>query len=319
MTSPWTAATAGFLVCAATLPLVLLVARRWRLYQAAGPLDLHSRSIPRLGGIGILLGLLFALAVSPAFLFRENLALLVALVVVWLSGLTDDLRRLPPGLRFLPQTASGVLLWWAGWQLSVPGPAVLRLLLTLFYVVLLINAFNMLDGADGLAGGVSAVIALGFLLWFAGSANTLGAAVAAALLGSCLGFLLYNFPPAKIFMGDSGSNALGFLIAFLSLEFYRRQPDPGLHWLLPLLFAALPILDLLFAVLRRLSRGHSPFAGDRQHFYDLLLQRGWSPRRVFFVTSIGTSVLVFLGWLLGRQDLSALLLLFGLLALCLRG
>ena len=317
MTSFWFLTLVSFAACAIVLPLVLFVARRWHLYVVAVPLDIHTQSIPRLGGVGILVGLLASLALSPAFRFRENLALLVALLVVWLTGLIDDLRHFRSGVRLLFQTSAALLLWWAGWQLPVPGPAVFSLFLTSFYVVLLINAFNMLDGADGLAGGVSGVIAMGFLLWFAGNANSLGAAVAAALLGGCLGFLLFNFPPAKIFMGDSGSLTLGFLIAFLSLEFYRRQPVPGLHWLVPLLFTALPILDLVFAVLRRLSKGLSPFTGDRQHFYDLLLQHGCSSRQVFFISSLGTAILVWLGWLFGRQELSALLPLLGLLALCL--
>jgi len=238
-----TAAIVGFFACASTLPLVLFAARRWHLSHAAGPLDIHFRPIPRLGGIGILVGLLASLASSPAFRVRENLGLLAALAVVWLTGLTDDLRRLPPILRFLLQTSAALLLWWAGGQLPVPGPSIFSLPVTIFFVVLLINALNMLDGSDGLAAGVSAVIALGFMLWFAATTNSRGAAVAASLLCTCLGFLLFNFPPAKIFMGDSGSYVLGLLVAFLSLEFYRHRPSPGLHWLLPLFFVALPILD----------------------------------------------------------------------------
>ena len=314
ITSPWSLAVASFLACAAALPLVLFFSRRSHFNAAPGPLDIHTRPISRLAGVGILLGLLLALAISPIFHFRDHLAFLVALLLVWLTGLADDLRRLPPLLRFLLQTASAILLWWAGWRF--PVPALASLLLTWFFVVLFINAFNMLDGADGLAAAVSAVISLGFLLWFVSTADFLGAAVAAALLGACVGFLLFNFPPAKIFMGDSGSYTLGFLIAFLSLEFYRYQPAPGLHWLLPLLLAALPLLDLFFAVLRRLANGLSPFTGDRRHFYDLLLQRGWSPRRVCAISSLGTAVLVLLGWLFGGENVSVLFPLAGMLALC---
>jgi len=303
----WFPASVGFFACAATLPFVLLVARRWQLIRAAGSLDIHSRPVPRLGGVGILAGLLAVFVSHPSFQFEAHLALLGATLTIWLTGLTDDLWRLHPGLRLILQTASSATLWFAGWQLPVPGPFFLNLFFTALFIVLLINAFNMLDGSDGLAAGVSTIIALGFLVWFAATSNSFGAAIAASLFGSCLGFLLFNFPPARIFMGDSGSYTLGFVFALLSLEFLRLQPGLGFHWFLPFLFSAFPVLDLLYAVFRRLLARTSPLEGDRGHFYDLLLQRGWSPRRVFFVSSLGTAILVSLGWLLGRWEAATLM------------
>ena len=304
-TPPLASVSYAFLICAATLPLVEFAARRWHLFKIPGPLDLHSEPTPRLGGVSILLGLLVPLAISPTFLFREYRAFFAALLIVWLAGLADDVRRLLPLLRIVLQAVASVVVWWAGWRFPLGGGWVCTLFVTVFFVVLLINAMNMLDGADGLAGGVCLVIAFGFLLCFLHIGNSRGVTLAAALLGACLGFLLFNFPPAKIFMGDAGSHTLGFYIAFLSLEYYHRLPTPGFHWLVPVVFAAVPVLDLHFAVLRRLSKRTSPFTGDRQHFYDLLLQRGWSPRQVFFICALGTALLISLGWLLCRRDHAA--------------
>src|SRR5262249_36507533 len=137
-----------------------------------------------------------------------------------------------------------------------------------------------------------------------------GGAVSWSLLGACLGFLAYNFPPARIFMGDSGSTVLGVLIAFLSLDFYRVHHHLGSHWLLPLVFAALPLMDFFLAVIRRLRKRVSPFSGDRGHFYDLLLDRGWSSMHVALGAYAVTGGLLVVGWLCIHPDwkLSVLLL-----------
>jgi UDP-GlcNAc:undecaprenyl-phosphate/decaprenyl-phosphate GlcNAc-1-phosphate transferase len=143
-------------------------------------------------------------------------------------------------------------------------------------------ALSFLDGADGLTAGVTGIIALGYLIFAGTVLGVVGHALAFSLLGACLGFLLFNFPPAKIFMGDSGGEVLGFSVAFRSLDFITTKGAtaavPSLMF--PILAAALPLFDALLAILRRVESGRSPFDGDRRHFYDLLLSAGWSPRRV---------------------------------------
>jgi UDP-GlcNAc:undecaprenyl-phosphate GlcNAc-1-phosphate transferase len=125
----------------------------------------------------------------------------------------------------------------------------------------------------------------------------LGAVGAWSLLGASLGFLAFNFPPAEIFLGDSGSTVLGFSLAFLALDSCRAGASANSLPLFPVIFAAVPLLDAAFAVLRRLRNYGSPLAGDRRHFYDLLLARGWSPRRVSFICYSITAALVAAGWL----------------------
>jgi UDP-GlcNAc:undecaprenyl-phosphate GlcNAc-1-phosphate transferase len=155
---------------------------------------------------------------------------------------------------------------------------------------------NMLDGADGLAAGVASIITLAFILLTSSQIDPWGKVLEFSFLGSCVGFLLFNFPPAKIFMGDSGSTVLGFVLAVMSLSFYRHSPRDHNSVLVPLLFAGVPLFDAAFAVVRRLGRGISPFQGDREHFYDLLLKSGWSARNVAFASYAATILLVIVGF-----------------------
>jgi len=281
----------SFCTTCAMIPLILWFARKHELYDPLGPLKIHTAPTPRLGGIGITAGLLSGTIVSGGV--AGSLAVYLSLLLVWVAGLIDDLFGLSPWVRLIIQAAAGVLIWLAGWSAPV-GHAGWNLLATVLLIVAFINAMNMLDGADGLAVGVSGIIALGFIF----STSHAGASVRPlefSLVGCCIGFLMFNFPPAKIFMGDSGSTVLGFALAVLALNFYRQKPVNHVSTLVPLLFAAVPLLDAVFAVMRRVRRGTSPFTGDREHSYDLLLQRGWSARKVAFCLYALTATLVTAG------------------------
>jgi UDP-GlcNAc:undecaprenyl-phosphate GlcNAc-1-phosphate transferase len=157
----------------------------------------------------------------------------------------------------------------------------LSLFLTIFYVVGAINAMNMQDGLDGLAAGMALLSALGFAVLSIQMGQSFKFLIASILSGILIGFLVYNFNPAFIFMGDSGSYFLGFVLAYLSVSFTSLQ-----HWstfLAPVLIVGAPVLDTAFAILRRLKKGVSPFSGDRSHFYDLLVSRGFSIRQTVLI------------------------------------
>jgi UDP-GlcNAc:undecaprenyl-phosphate GlcNAc-1-phosphate transferase len=217
-------------------------------------------------------------------------------------------------VRLLAQLAAGFMLSQTLWNLTLFDHPLLDSILTCLFVAVFVNAFNFLDGSDGIAGGVAALVALGYAAVYATPTTGAGGAVAWSLLGACLGFLAYNFPPARIFMGDSGSTMLGFLIAFLSLDFYRVHHRIGSHWLLPLVFAGLPLMDFLLAIIRRLRNRVSPFAGDRGHFYDLLLDRGWSSLHVALGAYAVTGGLLVIGWLSIHPDWKISVLLLFVLA-----
>ena len=169
------------------------------------------------------------------------------------------------------------------------------------------NQFNprghpdFVEGADGIATGVAGIGAVAYIVLPGAANDTLAFAVAWSLAGACAGFLLFNFPPAKIFLGDSGSTALGFGMAFLGLDFYRLRPAAGASIFLPLMVAGLPLLDAGLTVIRRLRNPLSLIHGDRRHFYDLLLARGWSPRRIALTCYGITARLSVIGWVGERK------------------
>jgi UDP-GlcNAc:undecaprenyl-phosphate GlcNAc-1-phosphate transferase len=285
--------------CLAALPIVKRLARHFNLYDAPGPLKIHHGSIPRLGGIAMLIGILagsltlYKVAPKPSFLP------IVVFVLVWAVGLVDDVRSLAAVLRFCVQIASGAVLWLAGWRLQWFSSELLDLVATCLFVAFLINAINLLDGMDGLAASTAALVSTGFLLISAGGPNVLETTVASSLLGVSIGILAVNAPPAEMFMGDSGSTLIGIALAFLSLNWVRAQSDP--HSILtPLIFLGVPLADAALAILRRARSRKKLFTGDRRHFYDILLQRGWTVESVLRVSVGATALLVLAGWLCVR-------------------
>jgi UDP-GlcNAc:undecaprenyl-phosphate/decaprenyl-phosphate GlcNAc-1-phosphate transferase len=174
-----------------------------------------------------------------------------------------------------------------------------------------VRSFNFLDGADGLCAGVAGIIAAAYLIMPGFALSSLGSTVAWSLLGVSVGFLVSNFPPARIFMGDSGSTVLGFSAAFLAFDFCRANATTarGLALAFPILTAALPLLDGILAVLRRLHEKRSPLLGDRRHFYDLLLELNWSPRRVALTIYALTAAMCILAWIVLKCDFTHALLL----------
>jgi UDP-GlcNAc:undecaprenyl-phosphate GlcNAc-1-phosphate transferase len=291
------AAGSAFLVCLVLLPPIRAVALRLRLYDALGPLKIHTRAIPRLGGIAIVWALLIGVALTS---FALHIAgpprgFFLGLSIIWVVSLVDDLRPLSPYFRLAAQIAAAVVAWRTEHSFTVQGSALLGLVFTIFWVVLFVNALNFLDGADGVAAGVSAIVALG--LFFTGmTAIPSSPLLAGALLGSCLGFLVFNFPPASIFMGDSGSTAVGFVIAFMGLHFFRTTGAPKSLVIVAVL-AGLPLADLAFAVVRRMRQRAHLFSGDRRHFYDLLLLRHYSPRQVGLTCYLLSAIFVGIGCL----------------------
>jgi len=312
---------AGATACAVALgsvvalaPLVRRLCFRWSLFDPPGHLKIHSEPIPRLGGVAIACALVAGIVAAPHGTRSGSLFFAAALGLLWLAGFVDDLRELEPVFRLLAQIGSGVLLYAGGWRVAVFSSRSFGVFAGCLFVILFVNAFNFLDGMDGLAAGITAVIALGYALIPGVALSALGYAVAWSLVGACVGFLFFNFPPAKIFMGDSGSTVLGFSVAFLGLDFIGARGAEG-SLLFPFVITALPILDALLAVMRRVARGRSPLRGDRGHFYDGLLAGGWTARRVAVSCYFLTACLGLLGWfgMLGgmRRSLILGVVIFG--------
>lgn len=227
---------------------------------------------------------------------RTNAILFLVVVAIWAVGFIDDLASLPSYVRFGVHLSAGAAFWIAGWHLNWFRQGLLDFAATCLFVALVVNAMNLLDGMDGLAAGTAAIASLGFLFISAGNPDTTEIVMASGLLGVSLGMLTRNAPPATVFMGDSGSTLVGIVLAFLCLNWIRVLP--GEHGLVaPLLFLTLPLADVLFAVVRRARSQAGLFDGDRRHFYDILLRRGWTARRVLAVSLAITFGLVIAGWL----------------------
>jgi len=290
----------GFLVAVVATKAAIALAERKHLYDAPGPLKIHRKPIPRLGGVGIASGLLIAalpwLTTSPKNVVMAGLLLLV----IWALGLADDLRSLPALFRLTLQLGVGVGLGLAGWQLRFTSIYLIDLSITACVFALFVNSMNLLDGMDGLATGTAAIAGAGFVIL--APINSTVALFALCLLGTCLGTLVFNLPPARIFIGDSGSTLLGALLFFLTVDL--THPSSGSQpATLGFLILAVPLIDAMFAVVRRILGGGSPLSGDRLHFYDILLAKGLSVRRVLLISYALGGVLVLLSALCGRGTL----------------
>lgn len=289
----------SFLTALILVPAITRLCVRWCLYDPIGPLKIHSRPIPRLGGVAIVLALAAGMATARHSPQMPPWPFWIALGLIWTTGFLDDIRGVSPILRLAAQIGAGSLLCYGGWRLPLSGAGTFGLVAVCSFVVLFSNAFNFLDGSDGLCAGVAAVVALAYVALPGAAPSSLRHVVAWSLLGASAGFLIPNFPPAKIFMGDSGSTVLGFTVAYLALDFYRANAMRLTSSIIffPILLASLPLLDAALAILRRLRRGRSVLKGDRHHVYDLLLAAGWSSRKVALTCYALTAILWLVAWL----------------------
>lgn len=248
--------------------------------------SLHYRPTPRTGGLAVLAGVLTAaVSLSTLFEFHRHLLWIGAGVLVVSSiSFLDDRFDVPAGLRFLIHVGVAATLVAVGlvveelelpglaWTLSTPFAAVV----TLGYVVWMTNLYNFMDGMDGFAGGMTAIGfgTLGLLGWL--SADWLFAATCWAIAASALGFLVWNFPPARIFMGDAGSSSLGFLAAACSL--WADQQNIAPLWISILLFSPF-VVDATVTLFRRAFRGYPIWTAHRSHYYQRMALAGWGHRR----------------------------------------
>ena len=295
MVTPIFAGALAFAITVALVPVVIAFSNHCRLFDAPGPLKIHTQPISRLGGIAIA----FAICAAALFSGRQGAIhawpFFGAIALVWAAGLADDLRGISPWTRLAAQFSAGALLWHYGWRLPILGSGVLSFIATVFFVAGFANAVNLLDGMDGLAAGVVGIISVAYLMLPGGFISPFALAVAWSMVGACAGFWVFNLPPAKLHMGDSGSTVLGLCAAFLGLDLYRSHAPTSPTLVFPLLAAALPLLDGALAVIRRLRNRSSIFTGDRAHIYDQLSRRGWPVRHIVVAFYSVTAALAAIG------------------------
>jgi len=296
-----------------------------RFGAVAEPTDrsVHEAPTPILGGGALFVGLLVALGVAallpafrPVFASPANIVgVLVAAFVIWLTGLVDDLRDVSAPAKVAGMVLAGSILTLVGVTIiyfRVPFlgftvlPADLSALVTVLWVVGLANAVNLIDGLDGLAAGIVAIAAgsfflYGFKLLDAGvlDASNIGPLLAVVTAGICIGFLPANFHPASIFMGDSGALLLGLLLAASTVAVGGQSDDPfsGQAWfffaplILPLFILGVPLIDTVFAVIRRATRRTGVATADKEHLHHRLMEMGHGHRRAVVILWAWTALL----------------------------
>ena len=250
------------------------------------PLDdrrMHTKPIPRVGGLAIFLG--FTLTTLLFCTYNTTLATVwIGGAVIVLLGMLDDIYRLPAWSKLIVQLLVAVFAVWNGItidHINLGGQYVMlgiwKYPVTILWIVGLTNAINFIDGLDGLACGISAISSISLTLVLLLSGDMVNAFITGVLAASCMGFLPYNANPARIFMGDTGALFLGYAMAVMSVQGVFKL-HAVLAFLVPLAIFALPLGDTVFAVLRRICAGKSPFAADRGHLHHRLVDMGFTQK-----------------------------------------
>lgn len=273
-------ASTAFILAVVGTPVVRRAALRIGAMDRPAERKLHTTPMPLLGGLAVYAAVIGSLLLFPK---SKEVAQLAGIVVgaSWVSllGVWDDRRGIPPTLKLIGQLAAGAVLIAVGIQVALPLPDWANIALSLIWVVGITNAFNLLDNMDGLSSGVGAVAAACFLLMAAMNDQYLVSGLAAAVLGACLGFLIYNFNPASIFMGDSGSLFLGFVLAAVGIKLRFPANTNWVTWMVPILVLGVPVFDTTLVLVSRLRRGTNPFTTPgKDHVSHRLVRIGWTER-----------------------------------------
>ena len=326
------AVTAALLVAAVvafiTTPVVRSLA--FRIGAVDVPKDnrrMHNHPIPRMGGLAIFFGFILS-AIIFVPLETPIRGMLLGGVIIVILGIFDDIYSLPAKPKFLIQIVSALIAVLMGNQIDVlSNPNIfssdpywelgwLSIPISVLWIVGITNAVNLIDGLDGLACGVSTISSLTMLVIALVAAEPQVAFLMAALAGACIGFLPYNLNPAKIFMGDTGSTFLGFILATVSIQGLFKS-YAIISFAVPFLMLGLPIFDTCFAIFRRVSHGQSPMSPDRGHIHHRLIDMGFNQKQAVAVLYVISAILGLSAVMLTTT--SALKAMLFLLALCAAG
>ncbi len=293
----------ALVVTVAATPLVSRLARAFEVIDRPGDRNVNRRlGIPLLGGLAVALGTFVGLSAgvlaSNSLPMRGHVEGLIAGSSLLLAtGVRDDKRALRAWPKFLVQIGAAAIAISFGFRIDhitdpfshqpFTLPLFFSWIVTTLWIVGVTNAVNLIDGLDGLATGVSAIIGLTLTIICWQVDQRLGVLLGAALVGALLGFLPFNFPPARIFLGDTGALFIGFTLALLSLEAYAKIAL--LTFVVPLLALAVPLMDTTLSILRRLRRRRGVFSADRQHIHHRLLESSGTQRAavlsLYFLTA----------------------------------
>jgi len=293
------------------------IATRFKIGSLPDKRKIHVGFIPSLGGFGIFIGCGIGILISLIWkdIFWTDFSLqyvgiAIGALIMLFTGFLDDVKGLSPQQKFAAQIIAAVIVILFGSKINVLlnpfGGAIqlgiLSIPFTLFWLIWVTNSINLLDGLDGLAGGVSIIVLIVFSALAISTGDYQVAAICLALIGGLIGFLWYNFHPAKIFMGDTGALFIGFMIAAISLKGLQKS-DGNLALLIPLVALALPLGDSALAFIRRLNKGHHPFHADKDHLHHRLIYLGLSQKQAVLIIYLVCFLFAVTSYFIAREDI----------------
>jgi len=290
----------SFFVTLYLVPIFSKIAFKWGILDSPdGKLKKHKAAIPYLGGVAVWLSFLITCSLVLPFENQFFLYIFASTILLFI-GLVDDLIALTPSQKIFGQFLAILCYLKAGFYLKINFFSnVWNIFISAFWFLSIINAFNLIDGIDGLAGGVGLVNFLSLGIIFLYLNNVSYALISFAIAGSILAFLFYNFNPARIFMGDAGSLVLGFMMVALGLfviknsnEAFSSLSISNPHILIGGILLV-PVIDTIRVMSQRILRKQSPFIADQNHFHHILLKRGFSHKEIVLIIA-GSNVLVIL-------------------------
>ncbi|MFN8166136.1 MAG: MraY family glycosyltransferase [Bacteroidia bacterium] len=317
------------MVAFASIPSIIRIAGRLHLFDEPDHRKIHGAKIPLLGGVAVFAALLFAFTLSAARFFQpDHVFIITALVLLFFFGLRDDIAPLNPWKKLSGQVVAAlIVILFSDIRLNglfglfgIHGISYgLSILLSLLLILFIVNAYNLIDGIDGLASGLGVISSLAFALLFYLYDEMLMAILSVSLAGALMGFLPYNFYRAKIFLGDTGTMTIGFLLAVFSLYFIKichTEHPVGLfnYTYAPVLIFSImvvPLIDALRVFTIRIFHRRSPFKGDRNHIHHRLLETGLKPYQASLTLYIINLVFILSSWFFRAQNPT--LVLFGML------
>ncbi len=320
----------SFTIVFFAIPIIIQIAKEKKLFDQPEERKIHKMVIPTLGGLGIFAGFIMSLLLSVPQSGNNSLQYFIAaFVIIFFLGIKDDLLIISASKKFVGQVVAAIILIkFAGIQINnmnglfgiyqIPESA--SFLLSLFTIVVITNSFNLIDGIDGLAGSIGVLSTIIFGSYFYTIGEQFFAIMAFALTGSLMGFLIYNFAPAKIFMGDTGSLIVGIINSILVIKFISVSLTPGVA--LPVSAAPaigfailiLPLFDTLRVFAIRIFSGRSPFSPDRNHIHHKILDLGLSHKQTTFVCLSANIFIVLFSFFI--KQIGTTYLLGSILMLC---
>jgi UDP-GlcNAc:undecaprenyl-phosphate/decaprenyl-phosphate GlcNAc-1-phosphate transferase len=280
----------AFVVAMLLMPILIQVIKRYKLFDIPDLRKEHTQPVPTMGGIAVCIAMVAAcLLWTPVSRDLFTVSFFFSIAVLFVLGILDDLHNISVRNKFVIQIATASLIAFSGMRIThLNGllgiyalPVVFQYIITIVAITGVTNAFNLIDGIDGLAGGLGFMSLLMLGLFLALGGDNIAAVIAFALAGALLGFLYYNFNPARIFMGDTGSLLLGFVVSVLSIRLMQLNIGHK-DALLPhvpvfsLGIVLIPVFDTMRVFSLRMWKGKSPFTPDKTHIHHLLTANGWS-------------------------------------------